>query len=85
VLSVLEFDTEGAALALANNSVYGLASGVFTQNLARAHRMINGINAGIVWVDTYRAVSPVAPFRGSGLSGYGREGGMQAVPNYTRT
>ena len=62
---------------------YGLASGVFTRNLTRAHRMVRGIRAGIVWVNTYRAVSPIAPFGGHGLSGHGREGGLAAALDYT--
>jgi len=84
VLSVLGFDTEAEALEIANNTAFGLASGVFTKDLTRAHRMIRGIRAGIVWVNTYRAVSPIAPFGGSGLSGYGREGGLQAALDYTK-
>jgi (Z)-2-((N-methylformamido)methylene)-5-hydroxybutyrolactone dehydrogenase len=85
VLSAVSFETEAEALALANDTVFGLASGVFTQNLARAHRMMKSIRAGVVWVNTYRAVSPIAPFGGYGLSGHGREGGMAAVLDYTRT
>lgn len=85
VLSVVSFETEEEALSLANDTRFGLASGVFTQNLARAHRMSKGIHAGIVWLNTYRAVSPIAPFGGYGLSGHGREGGMAAVLDYTRT
>ncbi|MBF2713136.1 aldehyde dehydrogenase [Agrobacterium vitis] len=85
VLSVVSFESEAEALHLANDTAYGLASGVFTQNLARAHRMIRGLRAGVVWVNTYRAVSPIAPFGGFGLSGHGREGGMAAVLDYTRT
>lgn len=84
VLSVLSFDTEGEALEIANNTAFGLASGVFTNSLTRAHRMIRGIRAGIVWVNTYRAVSPIAPFGGHGLSGHGREGGIQAALDYTK-
>lgn len=83
VLSVVSFDTEEQALALANDTVYGLASGVFTRSLTRAHRMIRGIRAGVVWVNTYRAVSPIAPFGGHGLSGHGREGGIAAALDYT--
>lgn len=85
VLSVQSFDTEAEALDLANATAFGLASGVFTKDLTRAHRMIRGIRAGIVWVNTYRAVSPIAPFGGSGLSGHGREGGLQAALDYTKT
>ena len=85
VLSVVSFDTEAEALALANDTAYGLASGVFTKDLTRAHRMIRGIQAGIVWVNTYRAVSPMAPFGGHGLSGHGREGGLRAALDYTKT
>lgn len=84
VLSVVSFETEAQASAIANNTQFGLASGLFTQNLARAHRMIRSIRAGIVWVNTYRAVSPIAPFGGHGLSGHGREGGLQAALDYTK-
>ncbi len=85
VLSVIAFDTEEEALALANDTKFGLASGVFTGNLARAHRMVRGIRAGVVWVNTYRAISPLVPFGGFGESGLGREGGAEAILDYTRT
>ncbi|MBU9699971.1 aldehyde dehydrogenase [Rhodobacteraceae bacterium HSP-20] len=85
VLSVTPFTTEEEALEKANDTAYGLASGVFTQSLTRAHRMIRGLRAGVVWVNTYRAVSPIAPFGGHGLSGHGREGGMAAALDYTTT
>ena len=84
VLSVVSFETEAEAIAIANNTQFGLASGLFTQNLTRAHRMIRAIRSGIVWVNTYRAVSPIAPFGGQGLSGHGREGGLQAALDYTK-
>lgn len=85
VLSVQGFDSEEDAVRLANDTAYGLAAGVFTLNLTRAHRMIRAIRAGVVWVNTYRAVSPIAPFGGFGLSGLGREGGMESILDYTRT
>ena len=85
VLSAVSFSSEAEALDIANDTAFGLASGVFTSNLTRAHRMIRGIRAGIVWVNTYRAVSPIAPFGGHGLSGHGREGGLAAALDYTRT
>jgi len=84
VLSVLTFDDESDAVRLANDTRYGLASGVFTRDLTRAHRMIRNIRAGIVWVNTYRAISPIVPFGGFGLSGYGREAGMESLLEYTR-
>jgi aldehyde dehydrogenase (NAD+) len=84
VLSVVSFTDEAEAVRIANDTQFGLASGLFTQNLTRAHRMIRAIRAGIVWVNTYRAVSPIAPFGGHGLSGHGREGGIEAALDYTR-
>jgi acyl-CoA reductase-like NAD-dependent aldehyde dehydrogenase len=85
VLTVQTFATEEEALALANDTEFGLASGVFTSNLSRAHRMSAGIHAGVVWVNTYRAISPMVPFGGFGLSGSGREGGLNAIADYTRS
>ncbi|WP_170393811.1 aldehyde dehydrogenase [Ruegeria arenilitoris] len=85
VMSLLPFDTEDEAIALANTTPYGLGSGVFTQNLARAHRVSKRIRAGICWVNTYRAISPIAPFGGFNQSGYGREAGVEAILDYTRT
>ncbi|WP_282151065.1 aldehyde dehydrogenase [Ruegeria atlantica] len=85
VMSLMPFDTEEEAIALANSTPYGLGSGVFTQNLARAHRVSKRIRAGICWVNTYRAISPIAPFGGFNQSGYGREAGVEAILDYTRT
>ncbi len=84
VLSVLRFKTEEEALALANDTEHGLAAGIFTQNAARAMRMSKHVRAGIVWINTYRVISPVAEFGGMKGSGYGRESGFQAVYDYTR-
>jgi aldehyde dehydrogenase (NAD+)/betaine-aldehyde dehydrogenase len=58
---------------------------VFTRDLARAHRMIRRLRSGIVWVNTYRAISPMAPFGGYGHSGYAREGGQESIKDYLRT
>ena len=85
VMSIVTFDTEEEAIAMANDSVFGLGSGVFTQNLARAHRVSKKLKAGICWVNTYRAISPIAPFGGYNESGYGREAGLDAVLDYTNT
>ena len=85
VMSLLPFDTEEEAIALANDSDFGLGSGVFTENLARAHRVTGRLRSGICWVNTYRAISPIAPFGGFNQSGYGREAGMEAILDYTRT
>ncbi len=85
VMSLMPFDTEEEAIALANSSEFGLGSGVFTQNISRAHRVSDRINSGICWVNTYRAISPVAPFGGFNQSGYGREAGQEAILDYTRT
>jgi aldehyde dehydrogenase (NAD+) len=85
VMSMLSFETEDEAIALANETPFGLGSGVFTQNLARAHRVSSRLRAGICWVNTYRAISPIAPFGGFNASGYGREAGVEAVLDYTRT
>ena len=85
VMSLLPFDTEEEAIALANDSDYGLGSGVFTENIARAHRVSDRIRSGICWVNTYRAVSPIAPFGGFNQSGYGREAGVDSILDYTRT
>ena len=85
VLSALSFDTEEEAIALANDSHFGLAAGIFTNNVARALRVSDAINSGIVWVNTYRVVSPIAPFGGFRQSGSGRESGLDAINDYTRT
>jgi (Z)-2-((N-methylformamido)methylene)-5-hydroxybutyrolactone dehydrogenase len=84
VLSVLRFKDEADAIRLANQTEHGLAAGIFTKDGARQLRMVKAVKAGIVWVNTYRAVSPIAEFGGMKNSGYGRESGMQAVYDYTR-
>ncbi len=84
VLCVQRFKTEEEVLALANDTEHGLAAGIFTQSSARSLRMAGAVRAGIVWVNTYRVVSPIAEFGGVKGSGYGRESGFQAIYDYTR-
>ena len=85
VISAITFDTEKEAIEMANDSDFGLGAGVFTENLARAHRVSQKIHSGIVWVNTYRAISPISPFGGFKQSGGSREAGMDAIHEYTRT
>lgn len=84
VLSVQRFKTEEEAVALANDTKHGLAAGIFTRDSARSLRMAKKVKAGIVWVNTYRVISPIAEFGGMKTSGYGRESGLQALYDYTR-
>lgn len=84
VLAVQRFKTEDEVVALANDTRHGLAAGIFTRDSARSLRMSRQVRAGIIWVNTYRAISPIAAFGGLKSSGYGREAGLQAVYNYTR-
>lgn len=85
VLAVTPFRTEEEVVTLANDTVYGLAAGIWTDSVSRATRLTRAITAGTVWVNTYRAVSAGGPFGGFGLSGYGRERSVEAIREYTRT
>jgi (Z)-2-((N-methylformamido)methylene)-5-hydroxybutyrolactone dehydrogenase len=85
VLAVMPFDDEDEAIAMANSTEYGLAAGVWTQNVHRAHRVAHRLRAGTVWVNCYRSVAPCAPFGGVGSSGWGRESGLEAIREYTET
>jgi acyl-CoA reductase-like NAD-dependent aldehyde dehydrogenase len=83
VVVVIPFDTEAEAVALANDTPYGLASGVWTNGLSRAHRVAAGIHAGMVYVNDYGPSDAAAPFGGFGASGFGREHGRAAIDLYT--
>ncbi|GAA2547613.1 aldehyde dehydrogenase [Mycolicibacterium diernhoferi] len=85
VLSVIPFHDEEDALAIANDVRFGLGAGVWTSDIARAFRMSERITSGTVWVNTYRAVSFMAPFGGMKDSGIGRENGLHAIDEYLDT
>jgi (Z)-2-((N-methylformamido)methylene)-5-hydroxybutyrolactone dehydrogenase len=85
VLSVIGFDTEEEAVALANDTRYGLAGAVWTKDIHRGHRVAHAMRTGTVWINAYRVVGPDVPFGGYGLSGLGRENGIEAVHEYTQT
>jgi len=82
ILSVIRFKDEDEALAIANDSSFGLGSGVWTSDIGRAFRVSERLQAGTVWVNTYRAVSFMSPFGGYKDSGLGRENGIDAIREY---
>ena len=85
VLSVIPFEDDEEALAIGNGVVYGLAAGVWTKDMRRALTMANKLQAGTVWVNTYRAVSFMSPFGGYKRSGIGRESGQDMIKEYLQT
>ncbi|AII07897.1 aldehyde dehydrogenase family protein [Rhodococcus opacus] len=84
VLTVQPFDTEDEAIALANSTEYGLASGLQTVDVARAHRVAARLQAGIVWVNDWAMLDPAVPFGGVKNSGFGREYGPEALDSYSK-
>ena len=84
VLSVMKFDTEDDVIKKMNDNQYGLSSGVYTKDLGRGLRVSKAIRAGITFVNTYRLISPSAPFGGMKDSGYGKEAGIESIKDYTR-
>jgi len=84
VLTVTEFDDEDEALAIANDSPFGLAAGLWTRDVNKAHRMSRRIRAGVVWVNTFDAADITVPFGGYKQSGFGRDKGRHALDGYTQ-
>ena len=85
VACAIPFEDEDEALAIANDTTYGLASGAWTSNLRRAHRFVRDIQAGAVWVNTYRRIHWALPFGGVKDSGYGRDSGVASLRGYQQT
>jgi aldehyde dehydrogenase (NAD+) len=85
VLSIIPFDDEAEAVQIANDTPYGLASGVWSENFARCLRMMRAIDSGVVWVNTYRVAAPQAPFGGMKGSGFGRVRGLAGIEEFTQT
>lgn len=85
VLAVLPFDDEAEVVRRANASEYGLAAGLWTSNVQRAHRVAHQLEAGTVWVNMYNMIDPAAPFGGYKNSGYGRDLGEESMLGYTQT
>jgi betaine-aldehyde dehydrogenase len=84
VMAVLSFDGEAEVLRRANDTPFGLAAGVFTRDLARAHRMVAKLEAGVCWINNYNVTPVEAPFGGNKQSGIGRENGTAAIEHYTQ-
>lgn len=82
-VTVTTFSSDEEAIEIANSTDYGLGGGLWTRDLARAHRVAAEMRSGMVWVNCYKRANPGSPFGGTGLSGYGREMGFEAMREYT--
>ena len=85
VLSIIPFDDEEEAVQIANDTRYGLASGIWSENISRCLRMMRAIDSGVVWVNTYRVAAPQAPFGGMKESGFGRVRGEAGIMEFLQT
>lgn len=85
VVSLMPFDTEDEVIAIANDTEYGLTAGLWSNDLGRAHRVSSQIQAGTVWINTYRFLRWSIPYGGFKVSGLGRENGMEAMDAYLQT
>ena len=84
VLVVIPFEDEAEAIRIANDTEYGLAAGIWTQNLSRAHRVAAAVEAGQIYINEYQAGGVETPLGGFKASGYGREKGIEALHHYTQ-
>jgi aldehyde dehydrogenase (NAD+) len=85
VLAVFPFATDAEAIELANDTQFGLAAGLWTQDVKRAHKVARALEAGTVWVNMYRSMAPQSPFGGYKGSGLGRQNGLEAINEYLQT
>jgi len=85
VLGAISFRDEEEAVRIANDTTFGLAAGIWTRDVQRAHRVAHAVNAGTVWVNTYRVLAYNVPYGGFNQSGIGRENGLEGLDAYLQT